>query len=344
MPRALLAVSLVLAVGALCGRAGVAAVPSAQLLGMVGEGQPLRLVPIDPQTLRPLAGKGTEVGSGGCASREGGEACWTVPPWSFSPDGTLLAVARNERTALRSVRLVDVEHLRVTRDLRLGSGAIGALAWLARGRLLALEEVCCSERQRLLAIDVATGRIAARGALGGSVLRVDRTAEKLVMLITPAGSIGPARLAVADKLGRVRFIRLERIFAGARLESVSPHQVERQLPGLGVDGGGGRAFVVDRGRVAEVDLASLAVSYHELRRSAWIRWRVRTVDPGATGFLLGGGSARHRLELGCEWEGEGDWSRCLRTRRWQPVPPVRRRAGLDCAGVRRRRLRRHLTA
>ncbi len=214
------------------------------------------------------------------------------------------------------------------------------------------------------------------------------------MLIAPAGSIGPARLAVADKLGRVRFIRLERIFAGARLESVSPHQVERQPPGLGVDAGGGRAFVVDRGRVAEVDLASLAVSYHELRRSAWIRlgpaaeakvsrgysrfarwldndllavsgadeerrrvqpaglllvdtrsWSVRTVDPGATGFLVAGEAL---LATGWSSDANGKvtaiWSRSLRIRRWQAIPPLRRRAGLDCAGVRRRRLRRHLTA
>jgi hypothetical protein len=328
MLRALLAVPLVLAFSLIGGLASLEAAPTDQLLGMVGTSGSQRLARVDPVTLRPLPGKGIDVGSGGCASREGGEACWTTPPWSFSPDGARLAVARNGRFELGSLRIVAVDHLRVEADIRLDGGPIGYVAWLAPGRLLVLQEICCGERQRLLAVDLASGRVTASRELGGSVLGVDRAGDDLVMLIGPAQSIGPARLAVADSSGGVRFVGLDRIAAGIHLESMSPHEVKRQLPGLAVDAGGGRVFVVAKDVVAEVDLASLAVSYHALARRApasltkashgylrWSRrlgngviavtgsdderpaglllvdtstWSVRTLDGGAWSFTVAG--------------------------------------------------------
>src|SRR5687767_11347452 len=55
------------------------------------------LVRVDPRTLRARSGRRIGVGSMGCAARSGGEACWAIPPWSASPDRSLLAVARNDR-------------------------------------------------------------------------------------------------------------------------------------------------------------------------------------------------------------------------------------------------------
>ena len=232
-----------------------------QLLGFANA----TLVRIDPQSLRPLPGNRIRIGSGGCAPREGGTACWTVPPWTVSPNGQRLAVAQN---AASSLRLVDVGRMRVTANLRVGGGAIGALAWLVPGRVVAVQEIP-GERQRLLAVDLVKRRVAARQALGGSVQQLARTGQELVMLLAPAQAIGPARIAVANRRGAVRFVRLERILAGSKLLGTGPdHRVEAQLPGLAVDPQSRRAFVVDKSVAAEIDLRSLAVSYHTLARQA----------------------------------------------------------------------------
>lgn len=239
-----------------------------QLLGVV-QG---RLVRVDSETLQPLPGKGIAVGSGGCAPRQGGTACWTVPPWTVSPDATQLAVVRNDGSALR---LVDARRLRVTADVRLGGGPVGALAWLAGGRALALQEAG-SERQRLIAVDLVKRRVAARRALGGSVLRLARTTRELVVLVAPAQAIGPARIAVAGPRGTLRSVRLDSILAGSKLLGTgSDHRVDARLPGLAVDPQGRRAFVVAQSVAAEVDLRTLAVSYHTLEppRSLLVRLR-----------------------------------------------------------------------
>jgi hypothetical protein len=86
-----------------------------------------RLVRFDPGSLRPLGGRGIRVGSGGCASRQGGTACWATPPWTVAPSGEQLVLARNDASA---VRVVDAKRMRVTADIRVGGGEIGALAWL----------------------------------------------------------------------------------------------------------------------------------------------------------------------------------------------------------------------
>ena len=117
------------------------AAPASQLSQLLGFSD-TRLVRVDSETLRPRPGRRIAVGSGGCAPRQGGAACWSNPPWTASPDGARLALARN---GLSSLQVVDASRLRVTASVRLGDGPIGALAWLPRGRLLALEEVA-SER------------------------------------------------------------------------------------------------------------------------------------------------------------------------------------------------------
>jgi hypothetical protein len=191
----------------------------------------------------------------------GGTACWSIPPWTVSSNGERLAVARNDASSLR---LVDVGRMRVTANVRVEGGAIGALAWLAPGRALAIQEIP-GERQRLLAVDLVKRRVAARHALRGSVQQLARTPQELVMLLAPAQGIGPARIAVADRRGAVGFVRLDRILAGSKLLGTgSDHRVETRLPGLAVDPERRRAFVVDRRVAAEIDLRSLAVSYHTL--------------------------------------------------------------------------------
>jgi hypothetical protein len=259
--------------------------PGLQLGELVGfvDGQ---LVHVDPQTLRPRSGKRIRVGSGGCAPRQGGTACWTVPPWTVSRDGELLVVAQNGAHKLRFVR---ADPMYVTWDIPLDSGQIGALAWIARGRMLALEEGS-EERQRLLAIDLDTQRIATRRPLHGSVVQLARTQKELVLLLAPPQSIGKARVAVADPRGRVRFARLDKILAGSKLLGTgSNHRVDARTPGLAVDPERRRAFVVGQSLAAEVDLRTLAVSYHTLERPPSLLSRLwNWLEPAAAAKQVSG--------------------------------------------------------
>jgi len=273
MRTALLAASVVFATGVVAvggfaapeTRSGPARVASTapelpRLLGFSDQ----KLVGVDAETLHPAAGTRLPIGSGGCASRAGGTACWSYAPWTVSPDGAALAVARNDAG---SVLVVDPSRLRVRRAIG-STGKIGALAWLAPGRLLAVQEVA-GEQQRLLAVDPATGRVVARHALGGSVTQLGRTARDLVLLVAPARKIGIARIAVADRRGAVRFVRLPSISIGTKLLGTgSRHSVDSRQPSLAVDPVGRRAFVVAQSVVAEVDLRTLTVAYRTLERPA----------------------------------------------------------------------------
>jgi hypothetical protein len=253
-----------------------------RLLGFAGA----KLVGVDPESLAPLSGAGIAVGSGGCAPRQDGNACWSVPPWSASPDGKRLAVARNDAS---SVRLVDVGRMRVTANVRVDGGAIGALAWLTRDRMLAVQEQP-GERQRLLGIDLVKRRVATRQALSGSVQRLARTAHELVLLLAPAQAIGPARVAVATGRGDVRFVSLARILAGSQLLGTgSNHRVDARLPGLAVDSDRRRAFVVADSTIAEIDLRSSAVEYHTLDgRPSFLARLWSWLEPAASAKVLNG--------------------------------------------------------
>ena len=185
--------------------------------------------------------------------------------------------------------------MRVTADVPLAGGAVGLLAWFVPERVLAVQEVCCEERQRLLAVDLAGRRVAARWPLGGTVQRVARTPGELVLLVAPAKEIGPARLAVADGSGAVRFVRLERMPAGVKLLPGPGYRVEQRMPGLAVDPSGRRAFVVGPDLVAEVDLANLAVTYHQPEPPASALSRLLDwLDPPAYAKVVSGSTRSAR--------------------------------------------------
>jgi hypothetical protein len=296
--RAVLASSLGLAAIAASGIGGVAGpeasptpdrtfAPAAQLSQLLGFAN-ATLVRIDPESLQPLSGKGIRVGSGGCAARLGGTACWSLPPWTVSPDGQRLALARNVASSLQ---LVDVGRMSVTATVRVNGGAIGALAWLAPARVVAVQELN-GERQRVLTVDVVKRRVVARRVLGGSVQRLARTREELVLLLAPAAAIGPARIAVVDRGGAIRFVQLDRILAGSKLLGTgSEHAVESQLPGLAVDPESRRVFVVGKDEAAEIDLKSGTVSYHRLEhRSSFLSRLWSWLEPAAAAKQVSGHS------------------------------------------------------
>jgi hypothetical protein len=236
------------------------------------------------------------MGSGGCASRQGGTACWSNPPWSVSPNGRQLAVARND---MASLAFVDAAGMRTTASVEFEGRAIGAVAWLTPRRLLAVQEVP-GQGQRLLVIDVVERRVVVRRPLGGVVTQLARSGRELVMLLAPAGAVGTARIAVADRRGVVQFARLGRIRAGSKLLPGRGHRVESRLPGLALDPIGRRAFVVDRSLIAEVDLGNLAVSYHALERKRSLLARLwNWLEPAASAKLING---HHRQ---ASWLGGG---------------------------------------
>lgn len=272
--------------------------PESQLAVLLGFADG-KLVRIEPETLRPVARPSVAVGSGGCAPRQGGTACWTSPAWAASPNGARVAIARNDTS---TVRLVDVRRMRVAAAVRwgFGGGSIGALAWLAPARVLAVQEAF-GDRQRLAVFDLARKRVVATRALGGAVLHVGRAAKALVLLVGPEASIGPTRIAVADARGTVRSAPLDRIVAGSQvLGTGSEHAVDLRSPGLAVDPLGRRAYVVDASQVAEVDLRTLEVSYHALARPPSLLTRLRNwLEPVASAKQVSG---YHRH---AEWLGAG---------------------------------------
>jgi hypothetical protein len=250
-----------------------------QLLGVVSE---TALVRVDPRTLQPRPGRRIDLGRHGCASRYGGMMCAEVPPWSFSPDRSRIAIVRNDGAVGRGLRLVDVGRMRVVKDISISGGSVGLVSWAGDERLLAIQEVCCDEKQQLLVVLAAKRRVESRRPLDGTVLRVARTPRELVLLMAPAGRIGPAWLAIADRDGGLRFADLGRTLAGTRTIDADEHRFEHRQPGLAVDPRGRRAFVVGPSVIADVDLVRGAVSYHEPSRPVSLLGRLRDwLDPVA---------------------------------------------------------------
>jgi hypothetical protein len=122
-----------------------------------------------------------------------------------------------------------------------------------------------------------------RRELAGDVIGpVARAADALVLLESPRNAIGPARLDVVAADGSVRSVALDSVRAGSSwpegASTTEPIGTTRQ-PALAVDPDGHRAFVIQPdGPAAEIDLRTLAVSYHDLaaprsllaRFSAWL--------------------------------------------------------------------------
>jgi hypothetical protein len=253
------------------------------LLGISWEGQTAMLVRIEPPSLRPV---GTERIALGRA---------TSSP-SFSPDESQLALATAEDPA--RLRLIDVVRMRAVGDVELGRGSIEATAWLAPGRLVAAIET--PDGVVLATIDIAERRVLSRRPLGGQIADLGRLRDRLVLLLSPRGAIGPARLATIDAEGSVEAVTLERTYAGIELDESSQEGLGKgRGPGLAIDQALRRAYVVGAGEaVAEVELDGLRVGYHELARPVSLLGRLRNwLEPTAQAKGVSG-PFRHARWLG----------------------------------------------
>jgi hypothetical protein len=228
-------------------------------VGFLWGGDGGRLTRIDESTLQPV---------GRPSARLGFVATWAVS----QADSRLLAVGARmfDNDQDDFVRFVNTGSLRlVKRTVPLGGWA-RALLWSRPDRVVALVGRCCTPGTWVVTIDPGARRVVSRVELEGDVSVVARAADALVLLVTPRQQIGPSRLDVVAADGSVRSVALARVSAGSFWPDSSDGTTEpiatMRLPALAVDSANGRAYIVQPdGPAAEIDLASLAVAYHDLK-------------------------------------------------------------------------------
>lgn len=275
-----------------------AAPPPRPQLGLVStlRGQRVEwvsLVRIDPRTLRVRAGR--RLGLGGLS----------FEAWSFSRDGTRLAFAGVDIDASAlapTVRVVDTRRLRVSGRVEVAErGWVRATTWLPDGRLVALVQVYEPDvRMDVVTIDPAGMEVLDRQELPGQLLRVARTRDRLVVLLTSSESLEPARIAIISPAGTARTVIVSQISAGYEQRSGDEERVVQREPALAVDLEGRRAFVVAAdGEVAQVALRTGAISYRRPSRRLSFFGRVHAwLEPVAAAKLPREGSTRIARWLG----------------------------------------------
>jgi hypothetical protein len=181
--------------------------------------------------------------------------------WAFSPSCDAVALGGYSGRVL----LLDLERGRRMGSLALGGrSTVSRVAWPRPDRLMALAGTF--EAPRAVTVSVPGGRVLASRPIGGRPWVSEATSLGLVVLAAPGDRIGTATLVLADPDGGLLRVPLPRIRAG--FDEVGPLRLARQMtPGLAVDPTDGRAYVVAANEplVAEVDLATGAATYHELR-------------------------------------------------------------------------------
>ena len=279
------AVALALAVAALFVPAAAADAPDETLLALVSPGTRVELVRLDPVSLAPVAGvPRVRVGIQDL-------------PWALSPDESLVALGSMRSTSLI---LVDLHTMQAVG--RIGTAFQVALAWPERNRLLIFERGAF--RWRLTLVDPIARSVLLRRKLGehGDIVAAATTRNGLAILMAPGRREGHATLLALDARGGARRVGLRRIVAGTVKKQLADGRYRSwyRRPALAVDAEGGRAYVVTAGaRVAEVDLATLAVSYREARLEA-----VGAQSPAAVST----GSAHHASSgtfRQAHWLGDG---------------------------------------
>ena len=151
-------------------------------------------------------------------------------------------------------------------------GRVVATAWVG-GRLLAVSTVRTSA---VSSVDPDARKAVGRVELPGTVLLGERTQSGLVLLLAPRDRIGPAKLAVVDRLLHVRTVTLARISAGWTVTGeAADRRTTHRRPGLALGPSGRTAYVLGGGEpAATIDLLTMHVSYAPLRLVAAVRKNV----------------------------------------------------------------------
>lgn len=224
----------------------------------------------DPLTLRMLPGRKAPLGG-------------HFGAWTFSPDRSVFAIGNCGDAVMRELRFVNARSMRVLGELELTPPAdcTSSLAWLRPRRLLAVTQI--SSETFVTLVDPVSRRVLHQSALPSSPWATGRTPDELALLLGNTGSFAPARVAVIDSEGRVRIVTVDRVVAGTVFDDqASDHRARTITPGFAVDPEGRRAFLVPAtGAVAEIDLQTLAVSYHELDQPSLLGRFFRWLTPAA---------------------------------------------------------------
>ncbi|MGH3065928.1 MAG: hypothetical protein ACRDOF_06440, partial [Gaiellaceae bacterium] len=153
----------------------------------------------------------------------------------------------------------------------------------------------------VVVVDPVARRVLRRVPLPTAPWTTAATKEELVLLLAERGSFAPARVLSIDAEGQARTVTVERILAGTVVdESSTRYRAHTIQPGLAGDPDGRRAFLVPAsGPVAEIDLRTLDVLYHELDRPSLLGRFLRWSTPAAQAKELEGPFREAR------WLGDG---------------------------------------
>jgi hypothetical protein len=229
-----------------------------------------------------------------------------------------------------ALHVIDPVRLRRLATIRFGivAEAPQQLGWLGPRRV-AVVAGNPGDGATLVMADPVAGRVLSRRQLAPAGIVAARAGDRLVLLRSPIDQIGPAQLSVVDGRGRIKTVQLPGIRAGFQnppdWDRPGAYGITRDA-GLAVHPAGRRAFVVTAGpTIAEVDLASLRVTYRQLRQPAsllrrlahWLvppaqakqvvgTWTVRPLDPAAP---LASWQAGRLLAYGGSWDDEAQRER-----------------------------------
>jgi hypothetical protein len=256
--------------------------PAPALLGISYRDDRPMLKWFDPLTLNALPGRKVRLGDHGGS-------------WVFSSDRSVLAIGGCEEHDVPSIRFVNARAMRVLGDVRMlpGGDCVDTLAWLRPQRLLGIVRGGGTSDAAVAIVDPATRRLLRRIDVyetGTYVANALATRNELVLLREKEGDFAPARLSVVDPDGNLRSTTVDRILAGQIVDpSSSDYRSRTVTPGFAVDPVGRRAFLVSAsGPVAEVDLQTLAVSYHDLDHPPLLRRFLRWLTPAAEAKAMEG--------------------------------------------------------
>jgi hypothetical protein len=224
-----------------------------------------------------------------------------VVAWAYASEGERLVIATETETGtnnpvststIQFIHSFSVARYGLT---KLGEGHVAALSWGDGYVNVVLQRWCCPESIEVVSIDPSSQKIRARTGLANSLLQAARVGSTLVLLVGPSTGLGTATLVVVGPDGGVRTVALDQIVAGHELPNEDESNPDftkfrQNVPGLAVDPDNGRAFVVPAaGRVAEVSLGSLAVSYHNVAHPVSLFDRVHNwLEPKANAKGLNG--------------------------------------------------------
>jgi hypothetical protein len=249
-------------------------VPEDQVLAAASDGAGSELHWVDGRTLEPVDDRGVEVP-------------FFMSVGERSPDGDLLAVGESEGGA---VQFIDVDRMRTLGTADVGSASyVERLHWVKPDLLLAS---LGGTPGMVAAINPETQQVLSVHDLGGAALYSRPAGEELVSLVAPTSRIGPARLVVFDG-SELREASLAEVPAGwEQIEGTDEgdYRARQSVPALAVDPEGTRALVIPAGaRVAEVDLDTMEVRYHDLTEPVSFWGRLRDwLEPAAQAKAIDG--------------------------------------------------------